>query len=319
MKTNTKLFLGIFTAISVIGFIILWDLVIKESISSEEVVVLKPGVVLHEFDKVTGNDVIVEKRNRETLVEGYIKPEELQSVIGKEVNQTVIGNQIISKRAIDFENFNANPNKGESIRPIPDQWIYALPSTLRRKDNIDVYIVPSDEMKKAKLTSTGNLAASPQGMPSYIGISPEQEMELEKDSEKNEKLDEKSTEQPDEDTETPEVATSTTASGEKQEVLDYVAQRSNWLAEKGLTEVQWQELVGKGEIPVLVNIPVAYAKDGSGNEILSSVVDATKKETSERLTSTGAIVNLELILTEDHHRMLLSYINKGYQLYITYN
>jgi len=73
----------------------------------------------------------------------------------------------------------------------------------------------------------------------------------------------------------------------------------------------------KSDIPVLVDIPVAYAKDGSGNEIHSGQQESVSD--SKRLTSTGTIVNLELLLNQENHSLLMNYVQNGYKLYITYN
>ena len=308
------------------GFIVLWDLVIKENIESEEVVILRPGMVLHEFDEITADSLMVEKRNRATLVEGYLKPSEIQSVVGKQVKQTLVGNQLVSARYIDMEDFLPDPNKGESIRPIPNQWIYALPATVRRKDAIDIYLVQSDEAK-AKMKELGNVIATSANTrgtdPSIISKSPEQEKALEdKDKANAEEDAEYSEERESIASNTPSLAVSAEGIlGEKQDVLDYVGDRAAWLEKKGLTAVQWTQLIEKGDMPLLVDVPVAYAKDSAGNEILNNPgeeVNVTDKK-GERLTATGAIVNLELLLTEDNHRILLGYINQGYQLYITYN
>lgn len=328
MKPVTKLILAAITMILVIGFVVVWDLYIKENIESQEVVVLSPSSTLHEYDKIRRSDLIVENRNRATLVEGYVKPEELNSLIGKEANQTIVGNQIISKRYVDFETFEPNPNNGESIRPVPNQWIYAMPATLRRKDQIDIYLVKRESEK----VNEQNQEEQQTNQNELVGLSPEQEIANQKVEDNNIQedityLEERSEIAEDKGEEIKKSAvlseTKQNVAGEEDDILAYQNERNTWLKTKGLTEEVWGELAQKGDIPVLVDVPVAYAKDGSGNEIQSNPEgETTAKPTSEeeaRLLSTGAITNLEIILTEDHHRLLMSYINQGYQLYITYN
>lgn len=316
MKPSTKLILSAISGLLVIGFIVLWDLVIVPSIDSEEVVVVKPNVVIHKFDDIKQSDLTIEKRNRGSLIEGYIKPEDIKTIVGKQAAQNLVGNQIISTRFVDLDNSEPNPEKGESIRPIPNQWIYALPATLRRKDTIDIYLVKSDSLKENQ-SSIRQTTSSEE----FIGLSPEQEL-ANKETEENAKAEDKNyEEQRIAITEDKKFEYKTAVVlGEKQEVLDYQAERQVWLETKGLNEDQWKQLAVRGDIPVLVDVPVAYAKDGTGNEIQNNVPEenANQKEES-RLRSTGTITNLELLLNEEKHRLLMNYINEGYQLYITYN
>lgn len=312
MKTNTKLFLGILTALFVIGFIVVWDLVIKENIESEEVLVIRPGVVVHPFDVIKDSDLQVEKRNRATFVEGFLKPEQKSDVVGLQAKQLLVGNQLLSARYIDLEDFEPDPKKGEAIRPIPQDWIYAIPSTVRRKDKIDIYLVKNDGQASDTQDNAGVVSYNP----TYVGMSPEQEQALEEQefelTEEDKAYSENSAKNEVSDIVNDEF------SGDEQDILNFVDDRENWLKKKGLSEQQWEDLVLHSNIPVLVNVPVAYAKDGSGNEIISNP-DESVKEKKDRLTATGAIVNLELKLNEDEHRLLLGYIKNGYQLYITYN
>ena len=308
MKTKTKLILGILSAFTCIGFIIVWDLVIKENIESTEVVVVKPGVIIQKYDVIQSKDLLIEKRNRATTIEGYLKSNEIESILGKQAAQTMVGNQIISKRYIDLEDFVPNPEKGEAIRPIPNQWIYALPATLRRKDTIDIYLVANVEVK-GKDASYGN-----PGDITYVGKSPEQELALAEQKDLDNKENKEHEKERNLIAET-KGQLPTNLLGEEQQVLNYREDRAALLESKGLTEDQWENLVKKGDIPALVNVPVAYAKDGSGNEIHSGETGSDQ----ERLTSNGTIANLELLLNEENHRLLMNYTQTGYQLYITYN
>lgn len=319
MKPITKLILSGISGLLVIGFIVLWDLVIVPSIDSVEVVVVNPNVVVHKYDVIQESDLMVASRNRESLIEGYLKSEDLQTIVGKQSEQNLVGNQIISTRFIDLDNSEPNPEKGEAIRPIPNQWIYALPATLRRKDAIDIYLVQGEALKENR-PSTQQVPPTNTNT-EFVGLSPEQEMANKDEEEKAKSEDESYAEQR---TAIAEDKTfdysSAVVLGEKQDVLDYQAERETWLETKGLNEDQWKQLAVKGDIPVLVDVPVAYAKDGTGNEIQNNSPEEKKEQKDDsRLSSTGTITNLELLLNEENHRLLMNYINEGYQLYITYN
>jgi len=311
MKIKTKLILGILSAVICMSFIVVWDLIIKENIESTQVVVVKPGIVIQKHDVIQRDDLLVEKRNRATIIEGYVQADELKKIIGKQAAQTLVGNQIISHRYIDIDEFIPNPEKGEAIRPIPNQWIYALPATLRRKDTIDIYLVSQNTDKDRPVHSTSKDMT-------YVGLSPEQEQSLAKQADADNKEDEMYEEEREKIAEIKGYSLGPSdLLGEEQQVLNYREDRTALLNSKGLTEDQWQDLVMKSDIPVLVDIPVAYAKDGSGNEIHSGQQESVSD--SKRLTSTGTIVNLELLLNQENHSLLMNYVQNGYKLYITYN
>lgn len=70
--------------------------------------------------------------------------------------------------------------------------------------------------------------------------------------------------------------------------------------------------------PILKDVPVLYAKDTSGNEVVTNPED--KNSTTEtRLTSTSQIKQLELILNEeDFHKIADACLGGQYSLYIGY-
>ncbi len=305
MKPVTKLITGIVLAASIIAFIIVWTSYIAPKIESVEVVVVKPGVVIHKNDVIKQEDVVLQNRNHTTLVEGYLTATDIKSITGKQAKQTIIGNEMVSLRYIDIEDFVPDSNKGEAIRPIPNQWIYALPATVRRKDKIDVYLVPDDSKEIVATQRNAEL----------IGLSPEQEL-ANKEQNDNNTIQDQAFEKDRQEIAQGMIRSEPILVGEQQQVLDYQAEREEKLKELGLTEEQWKELLISGDIPLLVDVPVAYAKDGSGNEIQNNS-EQEKDET--RLSATGTIVNLELLLNEEKHRLLMNYINDGFKLYITYN
>jgi hypothetical protein len=70
--------------------------------------------------------------------------------------------------------------------------------------------------------------------------------------------------------------------------------------------------------PILKDVSVLYARDTSGNEVVTNPED--KNSTSEqRLTSTSQIQQLELILNEDDFQKIIkNVLDDGYTLYIAY-
>ncbi|UAL49744.1 hypothetical protein K7887_22520 (plasmid) [Sutcliffiella horikoshii] len=297
MKPWMKISAGLTLALSVIGFIVIWDVKIKDEIDSVEVVVVRPGVEILPNEPLSRDKLLVEKRRRTSIVEGTVLPNELENVLGTFAKHHLVGNSLLSKRSLDFEGLQPNPYLGEAIRPIPNDWIYAKPSTLRRNDKISLYLFAPPEKISGQSSD-------------MTGLSPQQ---IEKLKELEEKQKEESAEFQEEreniaaenKVELPE---SEDAEQRKRNALLTEQEKDD------LSDEQVFSYIEAGEIPILVDIPIIYAKDGSGNEVLNG----ENSSQEQRLTSTGTISDLELILTEDEYRFLKEYIDQGYKLYITY-
>ncbi|NLP52198.1 hypothetical protein [Bacillus sp. RO1] len=294
MKPWMKITAGLTLALSVIGFIVIWDVKIKDQIDSIDVVVVKPGVEILEHEMITKEKLSVEKRRRTSIVEGVVLPHELEDVLGTTAIHHLAGNSLLSKRSLDFEGLKPNPYFGQAIRPIPNEWIYAKPSTLRRNDKISLYLFAPENTD---------------GSADIQGLSPQQ---IEKLKELEEKQNEES-EQYQEERENIAASNKTEVSN-KEDTEKKI--RKSIIDEniKDLSETELLAQIESGNIPLLVDIPIIYAKDGSGNEVRNG----ENSSEEERLTSTGTISDLELILTEDEYRFLKEYIEMGYKLYITY-
>jgi hypothetical protein len=328
MKPWLKITIGLSLFIFTIIFIIVWDTMIKDRLDTTSVVVVRPGVTIEKNEIITESKLIIEKRNRSTLIEGSVFAEEMSSIIGYEAKQQLFGNTIFSERYVDFELLEPEPKKGEAIRPIPSSWIYARPSTLRRKDYIDFYLFKPE----------GMMMANPKQY--YEGLSPEQrlvldevdrQLKLENEKYQDERegiAEEKGIDVIKDDSnilketaellEEIELATEkvdATIKGEKITGTDQEIIRNGIMKSLNLSNEEWLQFVEYGEIPILVDIPIVYAKDGSGNEILNGENSSEEK----RFTSTGAVSDLEVILNEDEYRLLKKYIELGYQVYISYN
>lgn len=144
MKPGMKIGLGIFTSLATAGFILTYDFYIKERIDSEEVVVVKAGEEIMKSEQITEDKLAIERRRKEDLVDEVVFASNMDKIIGQDSKQDIVGNSMVSTRMVDFENLIPDSSKGESVRPITKEMIYAQPGSLRRKDVIDIYLVNSD-------------------------------------------------------------------------------------------------------------------------------------------------------------------------------
>ena len=144
MKPWVKILLGILTSVLTISFILVYDFFIRERIDSEEVVVVKAGETIFKNETITEDKIAIERRPKETLIDGVIKAKDVNKIIGYDASQDIVGNSMISRTMIDYDDLIPDESKGEAIRPIPNEWIYAQPGSLRRKDLVDFYLVYPD-------------------------------------------------------------------------------------------------------------------------------------------------------------------------------
>jgi hypothetical protein len=331
MKPWVKITLGVTLSLFIIGFIILWDTVIKDRIDSIEVVIVRPGEIIEKNETISDEKLMIEKRNRSSLIEGVVYGNEIDSLIGYEAKQALYGNMIVSSRFVDFEGLSPSSSRGEAIRPVPNEWIYASPSTIRRKDYIDFYLFKPEEMLKEESLNGENQVE-------FKGLSPEQQLKLkelyEQINQENEQYqserekialdkeveileDEQTVSTEDLFKEIDSVTNEIDAviKGEKLPETHQERQRERIREALGISQQEWTLLVKNGEIPMLVDIPIIYVKDGAGNEILNG----ENSSQEERLTATGSISDLEVLLNEDEYRLLKGYMELGYKIYITYN
>lgn len=145
---NWKVVSSISVAVLAITGIVSYDLVIKEKAFSTEVVVAKERIGKHtEFSR---KNLVIERRSKDDLVKGYIKAKDIDTLYGLDSNSVIPENQMLSKEFVEYENLTPDPSKDEMIRPLPADWIYAMPGSLRRKDMITIYPVKDKDQQETQ-------------------------------------------------------------------------------------------------------------------------------------------------------------------------
>lgn len=144
MKPGVKIAIGVMVSFLTIGFIFFYDFYLKERIDSEEVVVVKAGTTISKTDRITNKHLAIERRPKASLIEDVVLAKDIDKIVGNDAKHDMVGNQMISMSMIDFDDLVPDTELGEAIRPITNEWIYAQPGSLRRKDKIDIYLVRPD-------------------------------------------------------------------------------------------------------------------------------------------------------------------------------
>ena len=197
MKPWVKILLGILTSVLTISFILVYEFFIRERIDSEEVVVVKAGETIFKNETITEDKIAIERRPKETLIDGVIKAKDVNKIIGYDASQDIVGNSMISRTMIDYDDLIPDESKGEAIRPIPNEWIYAQPGSLRRKDLVDFYLVyPDGSTNFNNENGPSHVSSTDEDVYTEEDPSDDEDMvytydsENEQDGEKNEKISE---------------------------------------------------------------------------------------------------------------------------------
>jgi hypothetical protein len=145
VKPGVKIVLGISLSLLTMGFVVFYDMYIKERIDSVEVVVVKAGQEIKKNEMITRSMIAVERRPKQDIIKGAITKDGYNDLLSESAAQTIVGNSMVSKSMVDYDRLIPDESAGEAIRPITDEMIYSQPGSLRRKDRIDIYLVKKEE------------------------------------------------------------------------------------------------------------------------------------------------------------------------------
>lgn len=137
---NTIVSIGLI--LGAISAIILWEAYLDDIINTKEVVVATRTL---EKNAVIGKDDIKLARIpiEQVPENAIIDP---GKTLGKETAFIIRKGQQIVTDTIDFEGIV--PNSDQVIVPIPKEWLISVPGSLRRKDKVNIYEVPSKELTR---------------------------------------------------------------------------------------------------------------------------------------------------------------------------
>lgn len=142
-KGKAAVGIGIFTVL--MGSIIGYDQFLKDKLNNEDVLVVKEGVNVGENQVLDDSVLEVAGRTKTEIPEGAVKVSDVEKVIGKTSKVSISGNSILTKDVVDYKEVLPDKKKGEAIRPITADMIFATPETIRRGDNIDIYALTEFE------------------------------------------------------------------------------------------------------------------------------------------------------------------------------
>ena len=136
-----RMYLGIFLILLAIGGLIFWEMIGREAILTEPILVAKETIPQGKL--VSESDFISIGILPESRMRGALSPARVDEIIGEKTKQLIPQNAQISKHF--FENDDFYLKETESIFAIKEEWIALRSSSLRRGDWIDIY--ETGEMK----------------------------------------------------------------------------------------------------------------------------------------------------------------------------
>lgn len=175
MKTFLNTMLAILFVGMGIGFVFFFEFYFKEKVDTVEVVVATSTI---DFKKeITADNISIVNVKRGQEVENSIPVTAYQSLIGKYASVKIEKGTQIYMDLIDTYNLVPDSTKGEFVAPLPKEWLYAVPGSLRRTFVADVYAINDKDtlMKNALLSQAKEQGDVPDGTPIQTSVVPNTE------------------------------------------------------------------------------------------------------------------------------------------------
>lgn len=131
-----------------VAFVFYFEFELKDKLDTVEVVVAKESIDFKE--QITADDLMVKTVRRGNEVEGHVKPLRLETLIGKHASVKIEKGTQIYPELIDTFDLVPDGSKGEFVAPIPKEWLFAVPGSLRRTYYADVYAIGDKEAMMIK-------------------------------------------------------------------------------------------------------------------------------------------------------------------------
>lgn len=139
MKRFGGYLLAIFLICAGVGFVFLFEFQLKDKIDTVDVVVAKESIAFK--GEITADDLMVKAIRRGNEVNGAITPLEMETLIGKHASIEIKQGTQLYPELIDTYDLVPDESKGEFVAPIPKEWLFAVPGSLRRTYFADIYAI----------------------------------------------------------------------------------------------------------------------------------------------------------------------------------
>lgn len=140
-----KVLLPILILTGGIFFVFLFEFYIKDKVNVVPVIVAKQDIAFKE--PLTPENITIIDIKRDYLVQDAyygVSEQHLEKLHGRVAAVEISKGTQIYENLIDTYDLVPDEEKGEFIAPIPDEWLFAVPGSLRRSYIADFYIVAGE-------------------------------------------------------------------------------------------------------------------------------------------------------------------------------
>lgn len=138
-------------------FVFIFEFYIKDKVNTVSVIVAAEDIPFK--GEITEENIKIVDIKRDNLVNGAyygVEEEHLSKLYGQLAAVEIKKGTQIYESLLDTYDLVPDPSKGEFIAPIPNEWIFAVPGSLRRSYYADFYIVSETQGNDLKGTIQTN-------------------------------------------------------------------------------------------------------------------------------------------------------------------
>lgn len=139
MKSFLRILLAFLFIAGGVGFVFAFEIYGKEKLDTVQVIIAKETI---DFKKeITKENIEIVNVRRGLQVDNALPVTQYESLIGKHASIKIEKGTQLYTDLIDTYNLVPDSSKGEFVAPIPKEWLFAVPGSLRRTYVADVYAI----------------------------------------------------------------------------------------------------------------------------------------------------------------------------------
>lgn len=155
MKKFFKIFIALLAFAAGVGMLFFYDFYLVDKVNTTQVLAVSDDVGFK--DKITKENLVVLTIRKDNAVKEAFKPEDESLVLEQYAAIDIKKGTQLYPSLIDSHDLIPNEEEGEFIAPITNEWLFAVPGSLRRTFIADFYAIPDkDQALIRSLVEEGN-------------------------------------------------------------------------------------------------------------------------------------------------------------------
>ena len=143
MKKFMKIFLALMLFASGVGVLFFYDFYLVDKVNTTQVLAVSDDVGFK--DKITAENLVVLTVKKDNAVKEAFKPGDTKLVLDQYAAIDIKKGTQLYPSLIDSHDLIPNEKEGEFIAPITNEWLFAVPGSLRRTFVADFYAIPDQD------------------------------------------------------------------------------------------------------------------------------------------------------------------------------